>query len=226
MDAFADPLGEGISTGHHDAREIGARVRNGLTETRRKKGVVGRLMRMLGTVMVLVGLGLVALFFVGPPGGTAGNIPTGVGDSPPSAEAPLGDTLYLTVPKIGIEDLKVYNSVSEEKLDESAIHLPDTGFPWQSGANTYLAGHRMGYFGTDSFLVFFRLNELDRGDEVILEDTAGGRYTYRVTESLVVDPEDTRVMEPVPGKSIVSLQTCTLPDYSNRLIVRGELVAS
>jgi sortase (surface protein transpeptidase) len=29
----------------------------------------------------------------------------------------------------------------------------------------------------------------------------------------------------VVGKSIVSLQTCTLPDYSDRLIVRGELVA-
>ncbi|MDQ4004084.1 MAG: sortase [Actinomycetota bacterium] len=32
-------------------------------------------------------------------------------------------------------------------------------------------------------------------------------------------------MDPVAGKSIVSLQTCTLPDYSDRLIVRGELVA-
>jgi sortase A len=83
----------------------------------------------------------------------------------------------------------------------------------------------MGYFGTGSFLVFFRLNELARGDEIILEDTAGGRYTYRVTESLVVGPEDAQVTEPVPGKSIVSLQTCTLPDYSDRLIVRGELIA-
>ena len=36
--------------------------------------MLGRLMRTLGTAMVLVGLGLVALFFVGPPGGTAGNI--------------------------------------------------------------------------------------------------------------------------------------------------------
>jgi len=27
----------------------------------------------------------------------------------------------------------------------------------------------------------------------------------------------------VPGKSVVSLQTCTLPDYSRRLVVQGEL---
>jgi sortase A len=32
------------------------------------------------------------------------------------------------------------------------------------------------------------------------------------------------VMEPVEGKSLVSLQTCTLPDYEKRLIVQGELV--
>ena len=191
---------------------------------RAKEGtVVGGFFRLLGTVMVLAGLALVALFFIGPPGGTAGTVPTQTGVG--ATEAPADGTLYLTVPRIGIEDLKVHNSLSEEKLDESAIHLPETGFPWQPGANTYIAGHRMGYFGTDSFLVFFRLNELDRGDEVILEDQAGGRYVYRVTESLVVGPQDAGVMDPVPGKSVVSLQTCTLPDYSDRLIVRGELVA-
>jgi sortase A len=180
-------------------------------------------MRLVGAVMVLVGLGLVALFFVGPPGGTAGDLPTGAEAGP--TDAPADGTLYLTVPKIGLEDVTVHTSLSEEDLDDSTIHLPDTGFPWQPGANTYIAGHRMGYFGTGSFLVFFRLNELARGDEIILEDSAGGRYTYRITESLVVGPEDTQVTEPVPGKSIVSLQTCTLPDYSDRLIVRGERVA-
>jgi sortase A len=185
--------------------------------------VMAALMRLIGAVMVLVGLGLVALFFVGPPGGTAGDLPTGAEAGP--TDAPADGTLYLTVPKIGLEDVTVHTSLSEEDLDDSTIHLPDTGFPWQPGANTYIAGHRMGYFGTGSFLVFFRLNELARGDEIILEDSAGGRYSYRITESLVVGPEDTQVTEPVPGKSIVSLQTCTLPDYSDRLIVRGERVA-
>jgi sortase A len=31
-------------------------------------------------------------------------------------------------------------------------------------------------------------------------------------------------MDAVEGKSVVSLQTCTLPDYKERLIVQGELV--
>ena len=29
---------------------------------------------------------------------------------------------------------------------------------------------------------------------------------------------------PEDGSSVISLQTCTLPDYSERIIVRGELV--
>ena len=107
------------------------------------------LMRLLGAVMVLVGLGLVALFFVGPPGGTAGSVPTGGGSE--NTEVPADGTLYLTIPEIGLEDVTVHNSLSEEALDDSTIHLPDTGFPWQPGANTYIAGHRMGYFGTAPF---------------------------------------------------------------------------
>jgi sortase A len=177
--------------------------------------------------MILAGLGCVALFFVGPPGGTSGSIPTPTSEPAPVQDAggPNDETLYMTVPRIGISNLAVYNTYSEESLDASAIHLPDTGFPWQPGANTYIAGHRMGFFGTDSFLVFFRLNELSRGDEITLEDSFGREYTYRVTEQMVVGPEDVRVMDPVPGRSVISLQTCTLPDYADRLIVRGELVA-
>jgi sortase A len=175
-------------------------------------------LKALGVAMMVIGVGCVALFFIGPP--TTGSIPTTT-----STQGSSTDTLmYLTVPKLGLKDKEVYDSLSEEKLKEGAIHVPGTGFPWQPGANTYIAGHRMGYFGTGSFLVFFRLNELARGDEITLEDTAGGLYTYRVTESLVVGPEDTQVTEPVRGESVVSLQTCTLPDYSDRLIVRGERV--
>lgn len=177
--------------------------------------------------MIIAGLGCVALFFIGPPGGTAGGIPPPKGDLAPAqnvGRVPADKTLYLTIPKIGLKNLAVYDSYSEESLDASLIHLPDTGFPWQPGANTYVAGHRMGYFGTDSFLVFFRLNELSPGDQITLEDSLGREYTYQVTGQMVVDPTDVRVMNPVAARSVISLQTCTLPDYSDRLIVRGEMV--
>jgi len=137
---------------------------------------------------------------------------------------PDDKTLYLSVPELGLEDVAAYNSVSEEKLKKSTVHIPATGFPWQKGANTYIAGHRLGYEGTDSYLVFYYLDQLGEGDEILLEDSAGNAYTYRVTDQLVVDPDNVEVMEPVEGKSLVSLQTCTLPDYKQRLIVQGELV--
>jgi sortase A len=41
---------------------------------------------------------------------------------------------------------------------------------------------------------------------------------------VICDPDNAEVMEPEEGKSLVLLQTCTLPDYKKHLIVEGELV--
>ena len=137
---------------------------------------------------------------------------------------PEDKTMYLTVPKIGLQDVPVFDTVSEEKLRDGTVHIPATGYPWQKGANVYIAGHRLGYENTLSYYVFFRLDELSEGDEILLEDSAGGSYLYRVTTQKVVGPDSVEVMNPVEGKSLVTLQTCTLPDYKDRLIVQGELV--
>ena len=138
---------------------------------------------------------------------------------------PEDKTLYLNVPKLGIEDLPIFDSISEEKLKESAIHVPATGFPWQSGANVYIAGHRVGYPDTRSSYVFYDLDKLAPGDEISLKDAAGGEYVYRLTEQKVVSPDNVEVMNAdEEGKSIVTLQTCTLPDYVDRIVVQGELV--
>ena len=137
---------------------------------------------------------------------------------------PEDKTLYLTVPKLGIYDAPAFDSVSEEKLKESVIHVPATGFPWQDSANTYIAGHRIGYEGTGSWHIFYDLDQLAEGDEITLTDAAGGEYYYRVTKEVVLGPDAVEIMEPVPGKSLISLQTCTLPNYSERIIVQGELV--
>ena len=48
-------------------------------------------------------------------------------------------------------------------------------------------------------------------------------YTYKVFNKFIAGPKNLGVIRPVEGKNIVSLQTCTLPDYTWRLIVRGEL---
>ena len=41
----------------------------------------------------------------------------------------------------------------------------------------------------------------------------------------MVGPTQVSVTRPLEGRNIVTLQTCTLPDYSRRLIVQAERVA-
>jgi sortase A len=161
-------------------------------------------------------------------GGSAGAIPNvkpfNFGRDP---GGPEDKTLYLTVPKIGLEGVPIYNSTSEEDLRASAVHVPATGFPWQEGANVYIAGHRIGYPGTGSDKIFYDLDLLVEGDEIVLTDAAGDTYVYRVTLQEIVGTENVQVMNPPEGdKSIITLQSCTLPDYAERLIVQGELVES
>ncbi len=143
-----------------------------------------------------------------------------------AASAPKDTTLQLTIPKMArVEDLPVYDAPwdDEAAIDASAAHLDSSGFPWQDGANVYIFAHRMGFPGTRSFLVFYDLDVLENGDEVILTDADGTRYTYEVFDQFVTDPYDWGPTDPEAGKSILTLQTCTLPDYTQRLIVQAEL---
>jgi LPXTG-site transpeptidase (sortase) family protein len=137
---------------------------------------------------------------------------------------PEDKTLSIDIPKIGVEGIRVFDTVSEEKLRDGTVHIPASGYPWQKGANVFIAGHRIGFEGTPSYYVFFRLDELVEGDEIRLTNAVGREFLYRVTRTTVVGPNDVQVMNAVEGKSLITLQTCTLPDYEERLIVQGELV--
>ena len=148
----------------------------------------------------------------------------GLGGGMPSP--PPTDDVTLTVPRLervkGVP-LTTAPSDDESALDAGLMHLKGTGLPWEEGSNVYIAGHRIGWPGTLSDRVFYDLDRLATGDEVILTDGLGRDYRYRVYEEFEVGPDETSVTEPVPGKSVVTLQTCTLPDYARRIVVRAEL---
>jgi sortase A len=145
----------------------------------------------------------------------------------PRAEAPKVEALKLTVPAMErVYSLPVYDVAAngyEKALHDGAAHVRGTGMPWQRQANVYIAGHRIGFPGTKSHLAFWDLDKLENGDKVILTDANGTRYTYEVFEKFVIEPDDVSVLRPVEGRNIVSLQTCTLPDYKERLVVQAEL---
>jgi sortase A len=142
-------------------------------------------------------------------------------------EPPKDKILKLTIPEMKqIEDDTIPTGKGTNEAlfrDHAAVHLSDTGFPWQRTANVYIAGHRIGFPGTDSNLAFYDLEDLKEGDKVYLEDAEGREYTYQVFGKLVVEPANLSVLRPIKGKNIVSLQSCTLPDYTNRVIYRAVL---
>ena len=194
---------------------------------------------VLSLVMIVAGIALIASFFLAgrldstatnseDPGGF--NVPKleTTDESTTNAAGPKDKTLELTVPAMArIENDEIPSTVGtdEEALKKhAAIHLEGTGFPWQPEANVYIAGHRLGFPNTESWLTFWDLNKVEVGDEVFVTDATGTEYTYKVFKEFTVGPSNVSVTDVQPGKNILTLQTCTLPDYSKRLIIQAELV--
>jgi len=182
------------------------------SRTRRRLGRWA--LALLGVVLIVFSLGMVFADIHSVDDGSA-------------SASPKSERLTLTIPTMKrVRDLPVYNGAAgdKDKLAAGALHLQDTDFPWEEEANVYIAGHRLGYPRTKSWLVFWNLDKLSRGDRVRLEDAEGRKYHYEVFDKRVVSPDDVSVKKPIKGKNIVTLQTCTLPDYKQRLIVQAKLV--
>jgi sortase A len=144
-----------------------------------------------------------------------------------AVEPPSDDMMKLTVPQMKrIKNDEIPTGIGTDETlfhDYAGVHLEATGFPWEKEANVYIAGHRLGFPGTKSNLAFDDLNKLEKGDEIYITDSEGRKYTYEVFRKFVAGPKNVSMLAPVDGKNIVTLQSCTKPDYVNRLLVRGEL---
>lgn len=147
----------------------------GRTPELRAKRVVSSIvsLALVGTGVVLVAVFALSFFGItsestatnaGDPEGF--NVPD-LGNAQADVGGPEDKTLTVTVPKMSrFQKDTVPDAVGndEEALKENAaIRLRGTGFPWQDEANVYLAGHRLGYPGTESFLAFFDQNKLAKG---------------------------------------------------------------
>jgi len=135
--------------------------------------------------------------------------------------------MTLTIPSLGLKNAPVLDSDTKGALDRGVVHLPDTSLPWSDTpeTNVYLAGHRLGWQGTGSHLIFYHLDELTGGERITLRGGNGKRYDYKVLESFVVGPRANWVTGRVSGRDLLTLQTCTpIPTFQNRLIVRAERI--
>jgi sortase A len=91
----------------------------------------------------------------------------------------------------------VANGDDDGTLMVAIGHLPDTPFPWEAG-NSALAGHR------DTF--FRQLRNIRVGDDMRVT-TPYGDFTYQVSRTLIVTPEDLSVLEPTADPTL-TLITC------------------
>lgn len=130
--------------------------------------------------------------------------------------APGEGVARMLIPKIDVNWI-VVEGVTVPVLKKGPGHFPGTAMPGEKG-NTVISGHRTTYGAP-----FFRLNELEPGDEITLVALTG-TYRYRITESKIVQPTDLSVITE-SHDSRLTLTTCH-PRFSaaQRLIIVAELM--
>jgi len=145
----------------------------------------------------------------------------------PSGGGNASGAIKITVPRLGLKDVAVPTGSRQSELDkEGILRLRGSGLPWIAGSNTFISGHALGFPRTRVPYAFYKLDRMRPGDEILIDDSEGRRYTFRVYDRLTVEPDDYWVTYPVEGMTVVSLQSCTpIPTFEYRLVIRGELVS-
>ncbi|WP_425280214.1 class E sortase, partial [Micromonospora orduensis] len=138
--------------------------------------------------------------------------------SPPVHGKPIAG---LYIPKLD-KNWVVVEGVTQADIRYAPGHYPTSAMPGQIG-NFSVAGHR-------NRATFWRLDELDDGDAIVVEGKTDW-YVYRVSQTRIVRPTQVEVVAPVPGepdkkptKRMLTLTTCN-PKFDNyqRLIIHAEL---
>lgn len=186
-----------------------------------------RVLSGLAALLALVGVSLVAYPFATDlwatriQQGLAGQLAASAGDYQ-LGKIGTGDPLTrLQIPKLDV-DVIVVEGTTLAALHAGAGHYPRTALPGERG-NVAIAGHRTTYGKP-----LARMDELERGDRIVLT-TPVGRHVYEVIRRpWVVDPTDWTPIEDFPrGASLLTLTSCH-PEGSAayRIVARAKLVSS
>lgn len=129
---------------------------------------------------------------------------------------PEGDVAgVIKIPRIGIA-MAFVEGVSRDDLKQGPGHYPDTPMPGTIG-NAAIAGHR-----TTFLHPFYDVDNLKPGDDIIIE-TLAGKFTYKMTEQLIVKPTDLHVVDNTPDAQL-TLTSCN-PKFSasERIVIKARL---
>lgn len=136
---------------------------------------------------------------------------------PPSLDVNSDGVIgIMVIPKINLKT-PIGEGVDMETLKFAVGHFKGTAQPGQIG-NFCVAGHRSYTYSE----YFNRLDELKKGDEILVR-TKTAEFTYIVTDSFVVEPTHTEVLNPTKDATL-TLVTCTpVRIATNRLIIKAIL---
>jgi sortase A len=134
--------------------------------------------------------------------------------------APQGQNVkamaIMIIPKINLR-VAVADGTDTETLKYAVGRFQGTGMPGEKG-NFAVGGHRSYTYNQ----YFNRLDELEDGDEIIVQ-TPKGEFTYIVNKKFVVDPSEVHVLDTTEDATI-TLVTCTpIRVATHRLIIKGYL---
>ena len=121
----------------------------------------------------------------------------------------------IEIPSIKLKQ-PVVEGITEDVIKYFLGKFPESTMPGEVG-NFAVAGHRVSDF-TDAFINLYKVKP---GDNVIVT-TKDGKYTYKVEESFIVDPDQVEVLESADYEKI-TLITCTIGS-KRRVIVTGKLI--
>ncbi|MGN0984526.1 MAG: class C sortase [Gemmiger sp.] len=126
----------------------------------------------------------------------------------------------VRIPKISVE-LPIYHGTDAQTLEKGVGHIRQTALPiGGSGVHAVLTGHS----GLPSARLFDDLNKLETGDLFFI-DVLGEVHAYQVDDIQVVLPGEVEALNPVAGRDLVTLITCTPYGINtHRLLVRGTRV--
>ena len=119
----------------------------------------------------------------------------------------------MRIAKIGLDKV-IVQGTSTNDLRQGPGHYPGTPLPGEVG-NAAIAGHRTTYGAP-----FYNLDELVPGDPIVIT-TVQGTFTYSVTGTVIVSPNDTSVVDNTTFPEL-TLTTCN-PRFSasQRLVVHA-----
>ena len=117
---------------------------------------------------------------------------------------PDGIVGKIDIPAMGVT-IPLYLGATEAHMVDGAGVVAGTSAPLgEASSNCVIAAHRGGYHG----LAMFRdIEKLAVGDTVTVT-TPWDTFTYEVTETRVVEPDDVDAVAVQPGRDLVTLLTC------------------